>query len=96
MKTLHPPRDGNAQPSDNLPAHKARVRINPQGQLRPAVTQIKILEICAREKQLHKSAQMQKIVMDESPVLPRFNTKNHHMKISVTCAQAKKCTSMHK
>ena len=96
MKTLHPPRDGDAQPSNNLAAYKAHVRINPREQLRPAVTQIKILGICAREKQLHKSAQMQKIVMDENRVLLRFNTKNHHMKISVTCAQAKKCTSMHK
>ena len=63
MKTLHLPRDGDAQASDNLQANKAHMRINPQGQLRPAVTQIKILGICAREKQLHKSAQMVKSII---------------------------------
>ena len=46
--------------------------------------------------QLHKCAQMSKSSIYERAISIHFNTKNTHMKNSVTCAQAKKCTSMHK
>ncbi len=48
------------------------------------------------QNQLHKCAQMLKSVIYEITIPTRFNTKITHMKNSVTCAQAEKCTSMHK
>ena len=79
MKTLYLLRDNKAQTLNESESHKgslkSRTSVNLQTELRPAITQIKLLGICALEKQLHKFAQMLKIVMHESPVLPRFNNK---------------------
>ena len=79
METLHLLRGSEAQILNESETHKgslkSRTSVNPPAELRPAITQIKLLGICALENQLHKFAQMLKIVMHESPVLPRFNNK---------------------
>lgn len=79
METLHLLRGSEAQTLNKSEPPKgsltSRASINPPEELRPAITQIKLLGICALEKQLHKFAQMLKIVIHESPVLPRFNNK---------------------